>query len=52
MKRKMLPIREGYFLINDHDDFRILFKRENGNVIGFDEIFDDGYVIKNARDEH
>jgi hypothetical protein len=48
-KSKMLPITENYFFINNHDDFRILFKKEKGNVVGFDVIFDDGYTIKNDK---
>jgi hypothetical protein len=46
----MLPIKENYFLIDNHDDFRIVFKKEKDNVVGLEEIFDDGYIIKDVKD--
>jgi len=49
-KSKMLPITDNYFLINNHDDFRIVFKKEKGSIVGLEEIFDDGYIIKNAKE--
>lgn len=49
-KSRMLPITESYFIINNYDDFKIIFDKEKGKVLGVEEIFDDGFIIKNIKE--
>ncbi len=49
-KRRMMPISENYFLIENSDDFRVRFIKEKDAIVGFEEIFDDGYIIKNQKE--
>jgi len=48
-KRRMTPISENYFLIENSDDFRVRFIKEKDAIVGFEEIFDDGYIIENKK---
>ena len=50
-KRRMLPVREDYFVIEHYDFFRVRFKVERGKIISLDEIFTDGSVMRNTRTE-
>lgn len=49
-KRRLVPISDNYFLIENSDDFRIRFVKEKDTVWGFEEIFDAGYVIKTKKE--
>ncbi len=48
-KRRMLPVREDYFVIENYDFFRVRFTIEKGKVTSLDEIFTDGSVMRNTR---
>jgi hypothetical protein len=50
-KRRMLPVREDYFVVENYDFFRVRFTKEKDKVTGLEEIFTDGSVMKNTRVE-
>jgi hypothetical protein len=49
-KRKMVPISESYFIVENYDFFRVRFRKEKGVVVGFEEILTDGRIIKNYKE--
>jgi len=48
-KRRMLPVREDYFVVEDYDFFRVRFIIEKGRITSLEEIFTDGSVVRNTR---
>ncbi|NIM12512.1 MAG: hypothetical protein GTO45_10440 [Candidatus Aminicenantes bacterium] len=50
LKRKMIPISDSYFLVENYDFFRVRFKKEKDVVVGFEEIFTNGRIIKNYKE--
>lgn len=48
-KRRMLPVREDYFVIQDYDFFRVKFTIEENKITSLEEIFTDGSVMRNTR---
>jgi hypothetical protein len=48
-KRRMLPVREDYFVVEDYDFFRVRFTIEKGKIASLEEIFTDGSVVRNTR---
>ncbi|UCG93305.1 MAG: S41 family peptidase [candidate division WOR-3 bacterium] len=48
-KRRMLPVREDYFVVENYDFFRVRFTKEKGRITSLDEIFTDGSVMRNTR---
>jgi hypothetical protein len=50
-KRKMLPVREDYFVVEHYDFFRVRFTRDNGRITSLEEIYTDGSVARNSRTE-
>jgi len=50
-KSRMIPISEDYFLVENSDDFRVRFKKEKNKIVSFEEIFDDGYIIENKKEQ-
>jgi hypothetical protein len=48
-KRKMLPVREDYFVVEDYDFFRVRFTIEKGKITSLEEMFTDGSVVRNTR---
>ncbi len=48
-KRRMLPVRKDYFVIEDYDFFRVRFTRDKGKITTLEEIFTDGSVVRNTR---
>ena len=49
-KRIMFAITEEYFLVEGYDFFRVKFIKEKDTVVGFDEIYTDGDVVKNYKE--
>jgi hypothetical protein len=50
-KRRMFAISKEYFLIEGYDSFRVKFIRNEGGVVGFDEFFTDGSVVRCGRNK-
>jgi hypothetical protein len=48
-KRRMLPIREDYFVVENYDFFRVRFIIHKGKITSLEEIFTDGSVVRNTR---
>jgi len=48
-KRRMLPVRENYFIVENYDFFRVRFTKEKGKVTSLEELFTDGSVMRNSR---
>jgi hypothetical protein len=48
-KRRMLPVREDYFVVEDYDFFRVRFIIEKGRIASLEEIFTDGSIVRNTR---
>jgi len=48
-KRRMLVVREDYFVIENYDFFRVRFTKDKGSIISLEEIFTDGSVVRNTR---
>lgn len=48
-KRRMLPVREDYFVIEYYDFFRVRFTKDKGKITSLEEIFTDGSVVRNTR---
>lgn len=48
-KRRMLPVREDYFVVENYDFFRVRFIIYKGKITGLEEIFTDGSVVRNTR---
>lgn len=48
-KRRMLAVREDYFVIENYDFFRARFAKDKGEITSLEEIFTDGSVVRNTR---
>lgn len=48
-KRRMLVVREDYFVIENYDFFRVRFTKDKGRITTLEEIFTDGSVVRNTR---
>ena len=48
-KRRMLLVREDYFVIENYDFFRVRFTKDRGAITSLEEIFTDGSVVRNTR---
>jgi hypothetical protein len=48
-KRRMMPVREDYFVVEYYDFFRVRFTKNKGAIASLEEIFTDGSVVRNTR---
>ncbi len=48
-KRRMLPVREDYFVIENYDFFRVRFTKDKSKITSLEEIFTDGSIMRNTR---
>jgi hypothetical protein len=48
-KRRMVPVREDYFVVENYDFFRVRFTKDKGAITSLEEIFTDGSVIRSTR---
>lgn len=50
-KRKMIAVSEDYFIVENYDMFRVKIIKKNKKVTGLQEVFTDGSVMQNSKDD-